>query len=142
MSREEAHLSLSRHATSKIRDAEDLLHVGTLGFRGEALPSIASVSRFTLLTGNVDGLRTRLEIEGGESRPAESEAGPRGTEIIIEDLFFNVPARRKFLKSDTTELGQSLDHLSRYAFAYPHVAFKVTHNGQVAMETPGRDDRL
>lgn len=142
MSREEALLSLSRHATSKIRDAEDLLHVGTLGFRGEALPSIASVSRFTLLTGNVDGLRTRLEIEGGVPSPAEAEAGPRGTEIVIEDLFLNVPARRKFLKSDTTELGQSLDHLSRYAFAYPHVAFKVTHNGQVAMETPGRDDRL
>jgi len=142
MSPEDAARSLSRHATSKIRSADDLWHVGTLGFRGEALPSIASVSRFSLATAEADGARTLLRVEGGQAEPISHDAGPRGTVILVEDLFYNVPARLKFLKSDTTELGQILDHVSRYAVAYPAVAFRLRHNGQEALMTAGDGDAL
>ncbi|RYG37824.1 DNA mismatch repair endonuclease MutL [bacterium] len=142
MNPDDARLALSRHATSKIGSVEDLQDVRTLGFRGEALPSIASVSRFTLKTGDQDGLRTVLRVNGGELLPASAEGGPQGTEVRAEDLFFNVPARLKFLKSDGTELGQSLDVVSRLAIARPDVAFKFIHNGQVGLETEGRGDRL
>lgn len=142
MSPEDAARSLSRHATSKIRSADDLWHVGTLGFRGEALPSIASVSRFSLATAEADGARTLLRVEGGQAEPIAHDAGPRGTVISVEDLFYNVPARLKFLKSDTTELGQILDHVSRYAVAYPAVAFRLRHNGQEALMTAGDGDAL
>ncbi|RYG46656.1 hypothetical protein EON79_09565, partial [bacterium] len=100
------------------------------------------VSRFTLRTGDRDGLRTVLRVEGGELQPTGAEGGPQGTEVRAEDLFFNVPARLKFLKSDGTELGQTLDVVSRLAIARPHVAFKFIHNGQVGLETEGRGDRL
>jgi DNA mismatch repair protein MutL len=140
MTSEDAQLALERHATSKIRNADDLLQVSSLGFRGEALPSIASVSRFTLTTGVGDGIRHRFEVDGSELLGPVTTSGPRGTEISVEELFYSVPARRKFLKTDTTELGQILDHMSRYAFAYPDVAFRVTHNEQLAMDSPGRGD--
>ncbi|CAN5698486.1 DNA mismatch repair endonuclease MutL [soil metagenome] len=142
MGPEDAKLALTRHATSKIGSVEDLLDVHTLGFRGEALPSIASVSRFTLKSGDEDGLRTVLRVDGGEAQPPAAEGGPQGTEVTAEDLFFNVPARLKFLKSDGTELGQSLDVVSRLAIARPDVAFRFTHNGQVGLETEGRGDQL
>lgn len=142
MGPEDARLALSRHATSKIASVEDLLDVHTLGFRGEALPSIASVSRFTLRSGDRDGLRTALRVAGGEAQPETAEGGPQGTEVLAEDLFFNVPARLKFLKSDGTELGQALDVVSRLAVARPDVAFRFVHNGQVGLETEGRGDRL
>jgi DNA mismatch repair protein MutL len=140
MSCEEVRLALQRHATSKITDVEDLQRVGTLGFRGEALPSIASVSRTTISTGTEDGLRFVLEVEGGEVRPERAASGPRGTEVSVEDLFFNTPARLKFLKSDSTELGACLECISRYALGYPGVAFHVTHNRQLAMQTSGSGD--
>lgn len=140
MTGEDAATALQRHATSKITTSDDLLGVQTLGFRGEALPSIASVSRMTLSTATEDGLRTVLKIEGGTMLPPTGAAGPKGTEILVEDLFFNTPARLKFLKSDTTELGQIFEHVSRYAIAYPHVAFMMTHNGQLALETTGGGD--
>ena len=155
--------SLQRHATSKIRAVEDLNQVGTLGFRGEAIPSIASVSKFEISTAEADGRRTVLAVDGGALAPVTYAAGPRGTEVTVRDLFFNVPARRKFLRSDTTELGQILDHASRYAIAYPHVAIRVLHrsgrleaagtggsrgelgrgefSGQLALDAPGRGDR-
>lgn len=127
---------LQRHATSKITAAEDLHEVRSLGFRGEALPSIASVSRFTLASGTGDS-RMVLKIVGGEVISESREAGPRGTDVLVEDLFFNTPARLKFLKSDSTELSAILEHLMRYAMAFPHVAFSSTHNGQTALTTTG-----
>lgn len=142
MDLEDARHALQRHATSKIASVDDLQEVRTLGFRGEALPSIASVSHMTLTTAESDGLRSVLKIEGGHVEQPTGTAGPRGTEIRVEDLFYNTPARLKFLKSDTTELGQAMDHVSRYAIAYPHVAFTLTHNGQLALQTSGNGDML
>jgi DNA mismatch repair protein MutL len=140
MSTLDARSSLQRHATSKITAVEDLQAVSTLGFRGEALPSIASVSRMTLATATSDGLRTVLRVEGSQVTEPAGKAGPKGTEIVVEDLFYNTPARLKFLKSDTTELGQAMDHVTRYAIAYPHVALTMTHNGQMALQTTGSGD--
>ncbi len=142
MSPEDASQSLQRHATSKIECVDDLLAVKTLGFRGEALPSIASVSRMTVSTAIADGLRAVIQIEGGTIRDAVGMAGPRGTEVTVEDLFYNTPARLKFLKSDTTELGQCFEVVSKYAIAYPHVAFVLTHNGQEALHTSGNSEML
>jgi DNA mismatch repair protein MutL len=142
MTLHDARQALERHATSKISSVDDLQAVLTLGFRGEALPSIASVSRLTLSTAPEDGLRTVLKVEGGEVREPTAAAGPKGTEVTVEDLFFNTPARLKFLKSDTTELGQAMEHVSRYAIAYPQVAFTLTHNGQLAIRTSGSGDML
>lgn len=142
MTPEEARLCLQRHATSKIGSVEDLTHVGTLGFRGEALPSIASVSRMTLSTAEADGLRTVFKVEGSAISEPQGSAGPKGTEISVEDLFYNTPARLKFLKSDNTELGQCLEIASKYGIAYPNVAFSMTHNGQTAFKTTGSGDQL
>ena len=140
MDLDDANQALMRHATSKIASVDDLQLVRTLGFRGEALPSIASVSRMTLSTGRTDGLRTQLHVEDSQIGSPGGAAGPKGTEILVEDLFYNTPARLKFLKSDSTELGQSLEHVSRYAVAYPHVAFQLTHNGQIGLKTSGGGD--
>jgi DNA mismatch repair protein MutL len=142
MTADEARQALQRHATSKIATADDLTHVKTLGFRGEALPSIASVSRMTLSTAVEDGLRTVYRIENSNIEEAAGTSGPRGTEITVEDLFYNTPARLKFLKSDTTELGACLDVISRYAIAYPWVALVFRHNQQIGVETTGSGDML
>lgn len=142
MSLEDAQMALQRHATSKIQTSDDLLGVMTLGFRGEALPSIASVSRLTLSTGTEDGLRVVLKAEGGEISEAEGKSGPRGTEVLVEDLFYNTPARLKFLKSGTTELGAIIETLSRYAIGRPEVSFAAYHNGQEMFRTPGTGDSL
>jgi len=142
MTPEDAVAALQRHATSKISSAEDLLGVSTLGFRGEALPSIASVSRLTLSTATEDGARTVLRVEGGRTLEPGAAAGPRGTEVAVRDLFFNTPARLKFLKTDSTELAACLEVLSRLAIGYPGVAFAVTHRGQTAFRTTGSGDRL
>ena len=141
MSADDASRALERHATSKIQSSDDLIAVRTLGFRGEALPSIASVSRLTLSTGTEDGLRTVIRAEGGDVSRLPGAAGPKGTDIVVEDLFYNTPARLKFLKSDTTELGQAMEHVSKYAIAYPHIAFTMTHGGQLAIQTTGSGDR-
>lgn len=142
MAPEDARSALQRHATSKIATAGDLLGVRTLGFRGEALPSIASVSRMTLSTAEADGARFRLRVADSQIEEIESEPGPRGTEILVEDLFYNTPARLKFLKSDTTELGACLEVVSRYAIGYPEIAFLFRHNGQIGAQTPGDGDML
>ncbi len=142
MSAEDAEAALRRHATSKIESVDDLHDVRTLGFRGEALPSIASVSRMRLSTAESDGVRHVVEVEGGDAVPARPQPGPRGTEVEVEDLFFNTPARLKFLKSDSSELSACLEILSKYAVAYPHVAFVVRHNGQPAIATDGSGDAL
>lgn len=142
MTADDARFALQRHATSKISSSEDLLGVRTLGFRGEALPSVASVSHLTLSTAVEDGLRTVLKVEGSVVSEPAGDAGPKGTEIRVEELFFNTPARLKFLKSDTTELGACLEVVSKYAIGYPHVAFLLTHNGQLALQTNGDGDGL
>lgn len=142
MTPDEARLALHRHATSKIRQYDDLKAVLSLGFRGEALPSIASVSRMTISTGYVDGVRHEITVEGGSIVGETKRAGPKGTEIRVENLFYNTPARMKFMKSDATEVGQILDALMRYAVAYPWVAFTVWHNGQEALRTSGNGSML
>jgi len=142
MTLEDAQFALQRHATSKIATAEDLLGVHTLGFRGEALPSIASVSRLTLSTADADGVRTVLRVDGSEILAPTRIAGPKGTEVRVEEIFYNTPARLKFLKSDTTELGACLEVVSKLAIGYPSIAFRLTHNGQEALQTSGSGDLL
>ncbi len=142
MALDDALQALQRHATSKIATADDLLGVQTLGFRGEALPSIASVSRLTLSTADNDGIRTVLKVDGSTILEPTRTAGPRGTEVTVEDLFYNTPARLKFLKSDTTELGACLEVVSKLAIGYPKISFRLTHNGQEALQTSGSGDLL
>lgn len=127
MSKDDSLLAFERHATSKIRSAEDLFEVSTLGFRGEALPSIAAVSRLTLETRHAsEGAGTRLEIAGGKLRDVEEQAWAGGTRIEVRDLFFNTPARRKFLKSESTELGHIATLVTHYALAHPEKSFRLT----------------
>ena len=132
MSREDAVLSLQRHATSKIRSADDLFQITTMGFRGEALPSIASVSQMTLTTkraGDDEGAGVQIRCAGG-SLDEVSEIGARpGTSITVENLFYNVPARLKFLKSSSTELGHIVELMERLALARPDVSFRLLHAG-------------
>src|SRR5499425_1778532 len=124
MVRDDALLAFERHATSKIKNAEDLLNISTLGFRGEALPSIASVSRLRLETRVADqDSGTIIEIAGGRIFRVEEAGLPAGTSITIRDLFFNTPARKKFLKSEATELGHIASLVTHYALAHPDVQF-------------------
>ena len=138
MSPEDARTAFLRHATSKLRSAEDLSAIATMGFRGEALAAIASVSRIDLLTktpGSLSG--TSLFLEGG-SVTEESEAGcPDGTTIIVRDLFFNTPARMKFMKSDTVEGGKVAAAVQLQALAHPEVAFRFLRDGKEVLSTPG-----
>ncbi|MEA2564650.1 MAG: mismatch repair protein MutL [Acidobacteriota bacterium] len=127
MGRDDALLAFDRHATSKIESFEDLERVATLGFRGEALASIASVSRVELTTAERPGEGHRVSIEGGRVRVAEPFARPRGTTVDVRSLFFNVPARRKFLKAPQTELRRSLEVIQAYALARSDVRFRVFH---------------
>ena len=138
MSREDARTAFLRHATSKLRSAEDLAAIATMGFRGEALAAIASVSRIDLLTktpGSISG--TSLSLEAG-TITEESEAGcPDGTTIIVRDLFFNTPARMKFMKSDTVEGGRVSAAVQLQALAHPEVAFRFIRDGKEVLSTPG-----
>ncbi len=137
----ELELAFRRHATSKLTQVEDLYQIATLGFRGEALASIASVSRVTCTTRtSAEEVGSRLRLEGGAITARTSVGYPRGTELLIEDLFYNVPARRKFLHAERTERRHIDSFLTRYAIAYPEVAFHVTHDGREALRTPGQGD--
>lgn len=138
MSTEDAHLAILRHATSKIREVGDLNTVGTLGFRGEALPTIASVSRFTLLTRREgDDLGTRVTITGGKE-PDFIEAGCNiGTTVKVEDLFFNTPARKKFLKTNHTEGSRINDFIVKLALSRPDIEFHFINNNKMSVMTPG-----
>ena len=138
MSREDASLAVRRHATSKIREVSDLNTIGTLGFRGEALPTIASVSRFTMLTRQKgEDLGTRVAISGGK-KPDIIEAGcSLGTTIKVEDLFFNTPARKKFLKTNHTEGAKINDFIVKLAFSRPDIAFHFINNNKISIVTPG-----
>lgn len=134
MGRDDALLAFDRHATSKIGSFEDLERVATLGFRGEALASIASVARVELTTAEQPGEGHRVLIEGGRVRVAEPLSRPRGTTVDVRSLFFNVPARRKFLKAPETELRRSLEVIQAYALARSDVRFHVFHEGRELLD--------
>ena len=138
MTEQNARMALQRHATSKIREVDDLRSLHTLGFRGEALPSIASVSRFELLTRpQQEELATSIKVNGGEEEECIQTGGPAGTTVIVKDLFYNVPARRKFLKTVSTEGRYITEMLTRIALARPDVRFKLTSNDKEVLVTPG-----
>ncbi|MFG0328944.1 MAG: DNA mismatch repair endonuclease MutL [Phycisphaerales bacterium] len=130
-------LALAPHATSKIREASDLDAIATLGFRGEALASIMSVSRMSITSRLRDAVGAlRIEAEGDEAGAPRPCAGPPGTTVTVRNLFFNTPARRKFLRAETTEFNHIRDLVERQALSHPAIGFTLTHNGRVAIELP------
>src|SRR3989454_950613 len=141
MTRDDAVLAFERHATSKISKAEDLNAISTLGFRGEALASIASVARVELVSNTGDAAAgTRVLIEGGRLRDVKDAAHPRGTTIAVRDLFFNTPARRKFLRSEATESYHLTNLVTHYALAHPEIAFTLTNNGRETLRVAAAQD--
>jgi len=143
MSRDDAILAFERHATSKIRTADDLARIGTLGFRGEALASIASVAKVELITKTeVDPAASRVVFEGGRLIDVKDAARDTGTTISVRDLFYNTPARRKFMRSEATENYHLTSIVTHYALAHPEIAFKLTNNGrEVIHVSPAKDLR-
>lgn len=139
MDEEDALMSFSRHATSKIHQEHDLFRIRTLGFRGEALASIASVSKMTLITSNGES-GTHLELEGGHILTHKPGPLRKGTDLTVSQLFFNTPARLKYMKTIQTELGHTIDLMNRLALGNPHIAFRLLHNGQQLLQTNGRGD--
>ncbi|MFB3168529.1 DNA mismatch repair endonuclease MutL [Neobacillus sp. 179-C4.2 HS] len=137
---EDVLLAFQRHATSKIKNENDLFRIRTLGFRGEALPSIASVSRLEMKTSTGDGAGNRVLIEGGKVEVYEKASSRRGTDITITDLFFNTPARLKYMKTIHTELGNITDVVNRLALSHPEVAFRLIHNERKLLQTNGNGD--
>src|SRR5450631_3066665 len=130
MNHDDALLAFERHATSKLRTTDDLLSIGTLGFRGEALPSIASISRLLLETRTAEETTgTRVEIAGGKMLHCDEVAHARGTTITVRDLFFNVPARKKFLRSEQTELAHIASLVTHYSLAHPDKTFELWNGG-------------
>ncbi len=141
MDREDAMLCMERHATSKIRTKEDLAAIHTLGFRGEAIPSIASVSRFRLATREAGALSgTEIEIHGGKMHAVRDYGGAPGTVVEARALFYNVPARRKFLRSEPTELAHVEQQFRVHAIANPHAAFTLLRDGEVLFQLPATED--
>lgn len=141
MDRDDALLAFDRHATSKIAAFEDLERVATLGFRGEALASIAAVARVDLVTAREAGEGVRVRIEGGQVRGVDPAPHPRGTGLEVASLFYNVPARRKFLKTAATELRRSVEVLQGYALARPDVRFVLRHGGRTLLDAlPAGED--
>lgn len=136
---EDTEMAFKRHATSKITDRRDLFKVKSLGFRGEALPSIASVADVTLTT-STGGVGTLIHNVGGHIQEHTPAAARKGTDVTVKDLFGNVPARLKYLKSPTTELSKITDIVNRLALSYPNVAFSLVHNGRELTRTSGRGD--
>jgi DNA mismatch repair protein MutL len=135
-------LAVSRHATSKLASAKELFSISTLGFRGEALASIGSVSRMTITSRATDAeIGARIRVEGGHEGTVEQTGVPVGTVVQVENLFYNVPARLKFLKSDTTERRAIDTFVTRYALAYPDVRFKLAEGKKVTLQTSGDGDR-
>ncbi len=139
MSADDALLCLKRHATSKIVGADDLNHISTLGFRGEALPSIASVSKLDLITREKDSIEgTCIVVNGGEIKKQESIGCPLGTVVTVKQLFYNTPARLKYLKSTSVEFGKISDFINRLSLSYPSVSFSLFHNRRKITQTPGK----
>ncbi len=138
MSMEDAKLSIVRHATSKISSVENIYHIASLGFRGEALASISSVSRTAITTRRPDDVEgTVVEVVGGEVTEVKSIGAPSGTTIEVRDLFYNVPARKKFLKSERTESSRINAMMGKLALANPDISFRLINNGRSVLETPG-----
>lgn len=142
MSSQDLSLAIERHATSKLTNADDLFHIDTLGFRGEALASIGSVSRLTI-TSRMEGQDSgnRIKVEAGRIVYQKSIGAPRGTSVLVKDLFHNVPARLEFLKTDRTELRQIDDIVTRYAIANPEVRCELFHKEKKILQTSGLGDR-
>ncbi|SDL97491.1 DNA mismatch repair endonuclease MutL [Bacillus sp. OK048] len=137
---EDVLLAFQRHATSKIKNENDLFRIRTLGFRGEALPSVASVSRLEMKTSTGEGAGNRVLIEGGKVEVFEKASSRRGTDISITDLFYNTPARLKYMKTIHTELGNITDVVNRLALSHPEVAFRLIHNERKLLQTTGNGD--
>jgi len=143
MSREDALTAFQRYATSKIRASDDLETMRTLGFRGEALPSIASVSKVRMVTREKTTLGgTEICLQGGEVREVRETGCPKGTDVIIRDLFYNTPARRKFLRSVTTEFSHIVDTVVRIGLAYHHIHLKLFHQERNTIDVPSTEDRM
>ncbi len=142
MTPEDARLCVLRHATSKIRAASDIESVTTLGFRGEALPSIASVSAFSLTTSTGEGAGTRVVVDGGGPAEVSPAPHPRGTTVLVDRLFYNVPARRAFLRGPRAERAGVVEVLTHLAVAHPDVAFRLTENGRDYLSLPAAADLL
>lgn len=143
MSRDDAALSVRRHATSKLTTAADLIQISTLGFRGEALPTIAAVSKFTLQTRRADDeLGTKLLINGGKLSDTHEIGCRVGTTILVEDLFFNTPARLKFLKATPTEASKISDYVVKLALSRPEIAFRFINGSRNTLSTPGNGNVL
>ena len=137
MHRENALLSLERHATSKITSDSDLFEIKTLGFRGEALPSIAAISKLVMVTRPHDcDIGTQIQVEGGKVLQVSDAGAPSGTYISVNDLFFNTPARKKYLKSNRTEIAHIIDYLSNVAVGFPSIHFKLFHNSKAVKNWP------
>jgi DNA mismatch repair protein MutL len=136
MSRDDATLAIARHATSKIRDAEDLVGVTSFGFRGEALPAIGSVSHLTIESAMDDGAGVRVEVSGGMLRGVHAAARRRGTTVTVESLFHNTPARQKFLRGARSEWRAIADLLHTVALVRRDVRFTVTHDGKEQLALP------
>ncbi|MGH2582177.1 MAG: DNA mismatch repair endonuclease MutL [Anaerolineales bacterium] len=140
--RAELPLALARHATSKLENTEDLAHIYTLGFRGEALAAIASVSRLSLISRPRNSQAgARVKSDAGKLAPVEESSAPAGTSVRVDELFFNIPARRKFLKAEITEKRSITQLVARYALAYPHVRFSLEFDGKTVLQTTGLGDR-
>lgn len=142
MDREDAQNAVLAHATSKIASVEDLESVFTLGFRGEALPSIASVASFELASSTGEGAATKVSVEGGEEAKVSAVSRPRGTTVTVERLFYNVPARREFLKSKKVERAAITETVTHLALAHPEVAFKLTDDNREQLSLPASGDLL
>jgi len=139
---DEIALAVSRHATSKLSKAEDLFDIRTLGFRGEALSSIGSVAKLSIVSKHRDAeLGAEVSVDGGKTEGVKAKSAPDGTVVRVEDLFFNVPARLKFLKTNTTENRQITGLVTRYALAYPHIRWQLIQDGRVYLQTTGSGDR-
>src|ERR671915_2277165 len=137
MDADDARLAIERHATSKIRRADDLERIATLGFRGEALPSIASVSHFTLKTrARGSGSGTEIRVNGGAVASVIEKGMPDGTANDVADVFYNLPARRKFLKSDAAEAAQVSRIVTQLALCYPEIGFSLTSSGRKVVQCP------
>ena len=137
MSPHDAKLSLIRHATSKITQADDLFNIHSLGFRGEALASIAAVSTLTIATAHADVSEGySVTIQGGAILHEGACAHEQGTTIEVKSLFFNTPARQKFLKTDAVELRHIIDVVMQYALIHPHIRFRLIHNGETILDAP------
>ncbi|HEU5055586.1 MAG TPA: DNA mismatch repair endonuclease MutL, partial [Kofleriaceae bacterium] len=140
MTEAEARMALVRHATSKLRALDDLVRLRTMGFRGEALPSIAAVSRLSLTTRRAGGGAVRIAVDGGRVVSSEETGAPVGTTVEVRDLLWNVPARLKFMKGDATEMGHVSETVTRIAMAHPDVHIRLVSRGRTALEAPPSRD--